>query len=131
MASLDDATSGKHLLLTTFRADGTGVGTPVWFVREGDRLVVTTQGSSGKVRRLRGRPDALIAACDARGRVKDGTPQVPVTVTLTDSAETARITSAIARHYGLLGRLLTRRGRSEDRQGLVLTAAVGGSSGAN
>ena len=131
MASLDDAASGKYVLLTTFRADGTGVGTPVWFVREGDRLVVTTQGSSGKVRRLRARPDALLAACDSRGRVKDGAPQVPVTVTLADDSETARITSAIARRYGLLGRLLTRRGRAEDRQGLVITAGVGGAPGAN
>ena len=33
---------GKYLSLTSFRRDGTGVATPVWFVEDGGRLLVET-----------------------------------------------------------------------------------------
>ena len=54
-SAVDAVARGKYIALTTFRRDGTPVSTPVWFVREGNALVVTTQGTSGKVRRIRDR----------------------------------------------------------------------------
>jgi uncharacterized protein len=39
---------GKYLSITSFRRDGTGVATPVWFIQEGGRLLVQTGASSGK-----------------------------------------------------------------------------------
>ena len=37
---------GKYLSLTSFRRDGTGVATPVWFVETGGRLLVETDAAS-------------------------------------------------------------------------------------
>ena len=37
---------GKYLNLTSFKRDGTGVSTPVWFVQENGRLFVRTDGDS-------------------------------------------------------------------------------------
>ncbi len=112
--------AAKYISLTTFRRDGTPVPTPVWLVRDGEALVVTTQGSSGKVKRIRANPDVLIAPCDARGRLKG--EQVAGVAALQDPAETERITGLVRRRYGLLGWLLTRRG-GDDRMGIRITVA--------
>jgi PPOX class probable F420-dependent enzyme len=57
---------GKYLSLTSFRRDGTGVATPVWFVEAGGRLLVETDAGSYKVRRIRRDPQVTIAPCTAR-----------------------------------------------------------------
>jgi PPOX class probable F420-dependent enzyme len=109
---------GKYLSLTTFKKDGSAVATPVWLVREGDGLLVTTQASSAKVRRIRNNPHVLLAPCDARGRMKG--EQLAGLAALQDPVETERITSLIRKRYGFLGWILTRRG-SDDRMGVRIT----------
>ncbi len=56
---------GKYLNLTSFRRDGTGVSTPVWFVQENGRLFVRTDGDSYKVKRIAHNPSVTIAECSA------------------------------------------------------------------
>jgi PPOX class probable F420-dependent enzyme len=58
----------RHSLLVTFRRDGSAVATPVWAAPGGGVLYVRSVRGSGKVRRLRNDPRALIAPCTARGR---------------------------------------------------------------
>jgi PPOX class probable F420-dependent enzyme len=62
------AIPGKYLSITSFRRDGTGVATPVWFVQEAGRLLIQTDASSYKVRRIRRNPRVMIA----RARPADG-----------------------------------------------------------
>ena len=38
--------TGKYLSLTTFKRDGTGVATPVWFVAEAGTILVVTGAES-------------------------------------------------------------------------------------
>lgn len=109
---------GKYLSLTTFRKDGSAVATPVWLVREGDALLVITQGSSAKVRRIRNDPHVLLAPCDARGRMKG--EQVAGLAALQNPDETVRIAALIRKRYGFLGWMLTRRG-SDDRTGIRIS----------
>ena len=67
----------KYLNLETFKKDGTGVKTPVWFAADSSssldskdaRLYVYTIGVSGKVKRIRNNPRVKIAPCDMRGKV--------------------------------------------------------------
>jgi PPOX class probable F420-dependent enzyme len=59
----------RYLNLVTFRKTGAEVSTPVWFAALGDKLYVYTQGSSGKVKRLRNSSRARIAPCDYFGKV--------------------------------------------------------------
>lgn len=108
----------KYILLTTFRRDGTPVATPVWCVRDGDTLRVTTQGSSGKARRIRNNGQVTVAPCDMRGRPK-GTA-VSATAQIDDpkrSEETARLVKG---RYGLLGWFMLRKA-DPDRVGITVT----------
>src|SRR5690242_19362573 len=64
---------GRYLSLTSFKRDGTGVATPVWFVQDGDRLLALTDLHSAKIRRIRRDPQVLVAPCRADGKLR-GTP---------------------------------------------------------
>jgi uncharacterized protein len=92
-----------YLSLTTFRKDGTPVATPVWVAQHGTDLVVVTQRSSGKAKRLRNDSRVLLAPCDMRGRV-DG-DFVEGTALLQDDGETAASIDLIRRRHGLIARL--------------------------
>lgn len=59
----------QYISLETFKKDGTGVKTPVWFAPLEGALVIVTDGTSYKVKRIRREPRARIAACDVRGNV--------------------------------------------------------------
>jgi PPOX class probable F420-dependent enzyme len=102
-ASLDTLGSGKYLLITSYRKNGSGVATPVWVVRDGAALGAWTAADSWKVKRIRDRPDILVGPCDVRGRPTGG--QIPATAEILDAAETARYRQLVARKYGLIGRL--------------------------
>ncbi|MER6072532.1 PPOX class F420-dependent oxidoreductase [Streptomyces sp. NPDC001852] len=100
---LDRLGSGKYLLVTSHRRNGTTVATPVWVVRDGDTLGVWTAADSFKVKRIRRRADVLVGPCDLRGNPTGD--QVPATAEITDAATTARYRDLIARKYGIVGRL--------------------------
>ncbi|GGW14383.1 PPOX class F420-dependent oxidoreductase [Streptomyces capoamus] len=100
---LDRLGSGKYLLVTSYRKNGTPVATPVWVVRDGAALGVWTVADSWKVKRIRRRPDVLVGPCDVRGNPTGD--QLPATAEITDAATTARYRKLIARKYGVLGRL--------------------------
>lgn len=95
--------SGKYLLVTSYRKDGSPVATPVWVVPDGDALGVWTAADSYKVKRIRRRADVLVGPCDMRGR-PIGAPH-PAHAEIADPATTARYRTLIARKYGLAGRL--------------------------
>ena len=100
---LDTLGTGKYLLVTTFKRDGSAVATPVWVIRDDQALGVWTVTGSWKVKRIRNRSDVLVGPCDVRGNPTGG--QVPATAEILDAVGTARYRSLLARKYGLVGRL--------------------------
>lgn len=90
---------GKYLSLTTFKKDGSSVATPVWVARDGNELVVVTDATSGKAKRIRNNGHVLLAPCDVRGKITG--PSVDGTARLTNSTETEHIAAQIKRKYGL------------------------------
>lgn len=60
----------RYISLETFKKNGEGVRTPVWFAIDGDSLVVFTDGTSYKVKRIRRDPRARVAPCDVRGGLR-------------------------------------------------------------
>ncbi|EST35903.1 PPOX class F420-dependent oxidoreductase [Streptomyces roseochromogenus] len=100
---LDRLGSGKYLLVTSYRTNGTPVATPVWVVRDGATLGVWTAADSFKVKRIRRRPDVLVGPCDLRGNPTG--EQLPAIAEIADGATTARYRDLITRKYGILGRL--------------------------
>jgi uncharacterized protein len=59
----------QYMNLTTYRKSGEAVPTPVWFVQEGTTLYVTTQSTSGKVKRIRNNGNVQVAPCTANGTI--------------------------------------------------------------
>jgi uncharacterized protein len=68
----------KYLNLETFKKNGQGVKTPVWFAAEPSanldshdaKLYVYTIGVSGKVKRIRNNASVKVAPCNMRGDVQ-------------------------------------------------------------
>ncbi len=60
-------TSENYLNIETFRKNGQGVKTPVWFVQDGETFYVRTIAGSGKVKRVRNNGKARIVPCEANG----------------------------------------------------------------
>jgi PPOX class probable F420-dependent enzyme len=60
--------NGKPFLnLESFRKNGQGVKTPVWFTQDGETLYVRTVAGSGKVKRVRHNGSINIVPCEANG----------------------------------------------------------------
>ena len=70
-------TKQNYLNLETFKKNGEGVKTPVWFAAEPAddlssataRLYIYTVDNTGKVKRIRNNAKVRVAPCDARGKV--------------------------------------------------------------
>lgn len=58
----------KYVLLTTYRRDGTPVGTPVNIAVEGDRAFVRTWATAWKVKRIRNNSEVEVARSTLRGK---------------------------------------------------------------
>ncbi|ACZ90352.1 PPOX class F420-dependent oxidoreductase [Streptosporangium roseum] len=114
MTTIEDLSAEQYVCLTTFRKNGTAVPTPVWAAADGDALVVWTQAESGKVKRIRGNPGVVVAACDMRGNTRG--EQVEGRARELSAGETERVRRLIVKKYGLTARALIlgsrlRRGR--------------------
>lgn len=59
----------EFIVLTTYRRNGVGVPTPVWFAHVDGVLYVTTGADAGKVKRLRANPVVQVAVSDRVGTV--------------------------------------------------------------
>ena len=68
--ALDALFPGRYLSVTSFKRDGTGVATPVWFVSDGTRLFALTDLHSPKVWRTRRNPRVLVASCRVNGKLR-------------------------------------------------------------
>jgi PPOX class probable F420-dependent enzyme len=59
----------EFLTLATFRKNGVGVKTPIWFAQEGELLLMWTDGKSGKIKRIHNNPRVHIAPFKRFGEV--------------------------------------------------------------
>ena len=61
--------SAKYASITTFKKDGTGVRTPIWFAEKDGKLYFMTRNDSWKYKRIRNNPRVTVAPCSVRGKV--------------------------------------------------------------
>ena len=99
-ATLDQFVGQRTVLLTTFRRDGTPVGTPVHIAVDGDRAYVRTWDTAGKLKRIRNNPAVEIAPSTARGTPTG--PAIRARARILDGEESARAGRLIARKYPIL-----------------------------
>jgi len=88
------------VLLTTFRRDGTPVGTPVNIAVDGERAFIRSWDSAGKVKRIRNNPEVAIAPCTARGRPTG--PPITVRARVLTGQESARAGRLLAGKHPIL-----------------------------
>ena len=104
-ADLEALFPGRYLSVTSFKRDGTGVATPVWFVSDGSRLLALTDLHSAKVRRVRRDPRVLVASCRADGKLR--TEPVPARAeVLTATPDLERVQKLLLERYRLTYRLV-------------------------
>jgi PPOX class probable F420-dependent enzyme len=60
----------KYISLETFKKNGEGVKTPVWFVLHANAFYVYTKADSWKVKRIRNNSRVRVAVCSVRGDIK-------------------------------------------------------------
>ena len=66
--------AAKFVSLGTYRKSGEVVSAAVWIAAEGDDLVVTSERSTGKVKRLRRDDRVRMQPCNRIGDVEPGAP---------------------------------------------------------
>ncbi|MGA9857022.1 MAG: PPOX class F420-dependent oxidoreductase [Solirubrobacteraceae bacterium] len=123
---LNTSLPGKYISLTSFKRDGTGVATPVWFVIEDGRALVKTDAQSGKVKRIRRDAAVTIAPCSASGRLRG--PPMPARAELLPQSDIAHVDRLLAGKYRVdrvlilpLYRVLQRlRGSHPENDGVAL-----------
>ncbi|MGW6539169.1 PPOX class F420-dependent oxidoreductase [Streptomyces sp. NPDC055051] len=102
-SSLERLAASRYVLLTTFRRDGRAVPTPVWVMRDGDRLAVWSAADAGKVKRIRNGGRVTVAPCDWRGTPKG--EAVPGVAELPAERDTVHYLDLMKRKYGLVARV--------------------------
>ena len=123
MKALEQFEKQKYLNLETFRRNGEGMKTPVWFVQEGETIYVQTVANSGKVKRIRNNGRVNITPCKM-----DGTPTG--TWVLADAREITSIEIAgkvnrlLENKYGLMKKVFARQAARQGRKDTILEIRI-------
>jgi PPOX class probable F420-dependent enzyme len=102
--TLDRFERAWAVLLTSYRRDGTPVGTPVNIAVHGDRGFVRSPGTGWKVKRMRNDPRVEIAPCTFRGRPTG--PSVPAVARRLEGDEARSAARALGRRHPVLQGIL-------------------------
>ncbi len=92
------------VLLTTYKRDGTPIGTPVNIVVDGDRAFVRTFDTAWKLKRIRNRPEVKVAPSTWRGRPTG--LEMRVRAKVLEGEESAYAGRLLARKHPILHRFL-------------------------
>jgi uncharacterized protein len=91
----------KYLNIETFRKNGKGVRTPVWFTQDGDALLIWTQADSGKAKRIR--RDGSVRIAPSTGAGEPLGDWIPARAQVDESPEAIRhIRQLMSRKYGFM-----------------------------
>jgi PPOX class probable F420-dependent enzyme len=104
----------KYFNLESFRKNGEGVRTPLWFVESDGVFYFYTVADSFKVKRIRNNPRVRVAPCDVRGNLKGD--WIEATARELDEAEAARANDLLNQKYGWQKRLINFFGKLRGHQ---------------
>ncbi|HUK50451.1 MAG TPA: PPOX class F420-dependent oxidoreductase [Terriglobales bacterium] len=104
----------EFLSIETFRKNGSGVKTTVWFAQEGDMLYIWTIRESGKAKRIRNNARVNIAPCKRFGKVTG--KWMAAQASVDDSAAAARhVETLLRRKLGFVFAVFRMMDRLRDR----------------
>jgi PPOX class probable F420-dependent enzyme len=95
----DRFTDKRNALLTTYKRDGTPVGTPVHIAVDGRVAYVRTFDPSGKLKRIRNNPRVELAPSTLRGRPTG--PTMRARARILAGEPSTRAAAALAKKYPL------------------------------
>jgi PPOX class probable F420-dependent enzyme len=98
--ALEPFVGKKTVLLTTFRRNGTPIGTPVSIAVDGDRAFIRTYDRAWKTKRMRNNPEVEIAPSTLRGKPTGSA--IRARARLLGAEESEHAARAIARNNRLL-----------------------------
>jgi PPOX class probable F420-dependent enzyme len=111
-----------YVNLETFKKDGSGVKTPLFFVEHEGVLYMRTPRYTGKIKRIRRNPRVRIAPSDRRGEAQgewmDGQAEIH------EATEMQWVNDLVKRKYGLAKRLIDLRNKLLGREGMFVVIAV-------
>jgi hypothetical protein len=100
MSTLSSLKETKTILLTTYKRDGTPVGTPVSIAFDGDRAFFRSYHKAWKTKRLRNNPNVQVAPATVKGTPTG--PALDARATLLDGDEAHVAARALARRHRVL-----------------------------
>jgi hypothetical protein len=115
-----------YLALETYRKNGQGVITPVWFYQEGDILYVRTGPFSGKTKRIRNNPSVKVVPSDGRGNPSG--EWISGTANLIDGQKVFQINEKMKEKYGLVKWLFDQLGMIRKEDPITLEINISGLS---
>lgn len=95
----------RFVQLTTFRKNGAGIPTPVWFAPDQGKLYMMTINTTGKIKRIRNNGRVILAPCNGRGKVLG--EQMEAHAHELPSSEHEHAITVLVRTYGWLYRVVT------------------------
>ena len=112
----------RYVNLESFRKNGQGIRTPLWFVEAQGVLYMRTPAQSAKVRRIRNNLRVRVVPSDVRGNPIGEWIEGKARLIATDDAEW--VNQLIKRKYGLFKRLIDIRSRLKRTQYVVIAVHV-------
>jgi PPOX class probable F420-dependent enzyme len=109
----------KYLCLETYKKNGQGVKTPVWFVISDGIIYVATAKSSGKIKRLTSDKSVKIAPSDYKGDPKGD--WIDGQVFFGNESELNLTMSLRNKKYGLLSKII---GMFVSRRGKIVSIGI-------
>ncbi len=106
MDKLEQFKHQQYINLETFRRNGEGMKTPVWFVQDGKTVFVRTVDESGKVKRIRNNGHVNVALCKMDGGLLS--EWIPAQARrVADPTVEKEVAHLIYKKYSLMGILLS------------------------
>jgi len=123
MTQLEPFYRQQYLNLETFRKNGIGMRTPVWFVQDGETIYVRTEANSGKVKRIRNNGQVNIAPCKMDGALLGD--WIPVAAReATDEATKKKVDRLLDKKYGLMKKMFALTSSLQGRKDTILEIKV-------
>ena len=113
----------SYLNLETFRKNGSGVKTPVWFVEDAGVLFVRTDAASGKVKRIRNHQQVHIAPCKMDGSLLGDWIEASACL-VSDPEIDRKVDRLLGKKYGLMKSLFGLASSIQGRKNKIIEIKV-------
>jgi uncharacterized protein len=114
----------QYLTIESYRRNGDGVRTPVWFVEENGWLYIWTSGVSGKAKRIRRNAQVKVAPANQSGKVLGAWVSGTAELFGVDTPTYQHGNGLMDRKYGLMKKLITLFNRQDTKDRTIIKIQI-------